>query len=50
MRKTINKSQTNLDMNTVIKESVTPDAGEWGKAVQGYAEKGKLISFPSGKK
>lgn len=37
-------------MNTVIKESVTPDAGEWGKAVQGYAEKGKLISFPSGKK
>lgn len=37
-------------MNTVTKESVTPDAGEWGKAVQGYAEKGKLISFPSGKK
>lgn len=46
----MNKSQTNLDMNTAIKESGTPDAGEWIKAVQGYAEKGKLISFPSGKK
>lgn len=37
-------------MNTVKSESGTPDAGEWSKAVQGYAEKGKLITFPSGKK
>lgn len=49
-RKTTNKSQTNFDMNTVKSESGTPDAGEWSKAVQGYAEKGKLITFPSGKK